>query len=197
MSGAGEGARRNALRVLTLCMLCTVSAAHAQLRPLDTTASRQALEDASRDRCDGVSVVVRRCVAQPDTRNSDKADALTRSRARAKAAFDRRDRRTRQDSLDGIDEASGNAAGGTGSGGTPQRLAPVVVTGNAAEPGASVEEILQRALNPQVVSQSGTVTTYGPDGVRKECIARCVGPMCCLTLRNRPDPARDSSSIGR
>ena len=196
MSGAGEGART--LRVLMWCVLCTLGAAHAQSRPVDTTASRQALEDASRDRCDGVSVVVRRCVAQPDTRHSDKADdSLTRSRARAKAAFDRRDRRTRQDALDGIEETSGNAAGGTASRGGAQRLAPVVVTGNAAEPGASVEEILQRALNPQVVSQSGTVTTYGPDGARNECIARCVGPMCCLTLRNRPDPARESSSIGR
>ena len=189
-----DSACASALRGLALCALLAVSAAHAQSGPVNFTPSRQAIEEATQDSCDGVSVVVRRCVAQPDRSKSDKSDdPLTRSRARAKAAFDRSDRRARQDALEGNNDATAGPA----SVGKAQRLAPVIVTGNAAELPPSIEEILQRALNPQVVSPNGTVTTYAPDGTRIECIARCVGPMCCLTLRNRPDPARESNSIGR
>ncbi len=175
--------------------LMAATAAHAQSATLNTTPSRQAIDEAARANCEGVSVVVRQCVAQPDASKSDKNDdRLTRSRARAKAAFDRRDRRTRQDAQGGNDDAVNGAA----EAGRAQRLAPVVVTGSATELPLTIEEILQRALNPQqVVSPNGTVTTYGADGTRTECIARCIGPMCCATVRARPDPARESNSIGR
>ena len=190
-----SGASMSVLRGIALCVVCAANAAHAQSEPLNTTASRQAIDEAARASCEGVSVVVRQCVAQPETSKSDKTDdALTRSRARAKAAFDRRDRRTRQDAQGGKDAAGDRAS----SAGSAQRLAPVVVTGIANELPLTIEEILQRALNPQqVVSPNGTVTTYGADGTRTECIARCIGPMCCATVRARPDPARESNSIGR
>ncbi len=213
MSGRCDDAWTRTLRALAVCALSfalvfvtllvslfVVSAAHAQSDPVNTTASRRTIEEATRESCEGVSVVVRRCVAQPETGNSDRADdPLTRSRARAKAAFDRRDRRARQAALGSNDDAANDddSTGGTGAGGKAQRLAPVIVTGEAPEQPLTIEEIFQRALNPQVVSPSGTVTTYGADGTRVECIARCVGPMCCLTLRARPDPAHESNSIGR
>ena len=198
MSGAFNGARKsvhgNVQSGLVFCGLLLSSAALAQSDPVQTTPSRREIAEALREGCDRVSVVVRRCAEQPVTSNPDKTDdPLTRSRARAKAAFDRRDRGARQDALEGNTDATGDAV----SGGNAQRLAPVIVTGSAAELPPSVEEILQRALNPQVISPNGTVTTYGLDGTRTECIARCVGPMCCLTLRNRSDPARESNSIGR
>ncbi len=196
MSRALRGAALCAsLSVLSFGSVFAVSAAHAQSDPVDTTASRQAIEEAARQSCDGVSVVVRRCVAQPESGKPDQADdPLTRSRARAKAAFDRRDRRARENALEAGDDGATSAAAASGK---AQRLAPVIVTGDAPERALSIEEIFQRALNPQVVSPSGTVTTYGADGTRVECIARCVGPMCCLTLRARPDPAHESNSIGR
>ena len=194
MSSASDRARSRAWRGLVFYALFNSSAVLAQSNPVDTTPSRRAIAEALQEGCDGVSVVVRRCAEKAATSKLDKSDdALTRSRARAKAAFDRRDRRARQDALGAIDDENGYPA----TNGSALRLAPVVVTGNAAEAPPSIEEVLQRALNPQVVSPNGTVTTYGPDGTRTECIARCVGPMCCLTLRNRPDPARESNSIGR
>ncbi len=197
MNGSFDHAFRITLRTLALCVWLAASAVYspsnAQSNAINTTASRQAIEEASRADCEGVSVVVRRCVAQPDANRADKSDdSLTRSRARTKAAFDRRDRRARQDALEGNAATNDRA-----SDARAQRLAPVTVTGNAAEPPPSIEQILQRALNPQAISPNGTVTSYAPDGARVECIARCVGPMCCLTLRNRPDPARESNSIGR
>ena len=181
-------------RVAFFIWICAAHAAHAQSGPLNTTPSRLAIDEATRAGCEGVSVVARQCLAQPEPGRSDKTDdPLTRSRARAKAAFDRRDRRTRQDAQGGSDDAVDGA-----SAGKAQRLAPVVVTGSATELPLTIEEILQRALNPQqVVSPNGTVTTYGADGTRTECIARCIGPMCCATVRARPDPARQSNSIGR
>jgi hypothetical protein len=164
----------------------------AQTQPVNTAPSRQTLEEVSRDSCEGVSVVVQRCVPQPAANQGQGDDALARSRAQTKAAFDRRDRRARQDAL-----ADKKDASATASSDDAQRLAPVIVTGKADETPPTIEEVLQRALNPQVVSPNGTVTTYGADGTRTECVAHCVGPMCCLTLRNRPDPARESNSIGR
>lgn len=193
---SGRAAIR-ALRGLALCAAFAVGAGHAQTDPADNTVSRQAIEQSAQDHCEGVSVVVQRCVTPPEEKSGRKADdPLTRSRVRAKAAFDLHDRRARQEALDAGDGAAG-ADPGAPAHGKAEQLAPVIVTGRAVEPHATIEEILQRALAPPVVSPNGTVTTYGVDGARTECIARCVGPMCCVTLRPRPDPARDSNSIGR
>ena len=80
-----------------------------------------------------------------------------------------------------------------------QRLETVNVTGDA-DTAPSVEGVLQRALNPPpdgVPGPNGTVSHYGLDGARTDCIAKCVGPMCCVTVRSLPNPARDSNGIGR
>ena len=156
-------------------------------------ATKQAVEEASRSGCDGVSVVVQRC-APPVDAPTKKApdDALTRSRTATKAAFDRRDRNARDAALQGANVPASTPVGDA------QRLGTVTVTGKAADPQPTLEEVLQRALNPgSLVSPDGTVSHYAPDGVRYDCIAKCVGPMCCATVRTLPNPARDSNSIGR
>lgn len=163
--------------------------------PVNTTPSRGTLDEAARSGCDGVSVVVQRCADDPrDAKPAPKAaDPLTRSRAATKAAFDRRDRRSQAEAASGAKPADG------GSPGDPQRLQSVTVTGTSTET-PTLEEILQRALNPTqsaVPGPNGTVSRYAPDGTRYDCIAKCVGPACCATVRALPNPARESNSIGR
>ena len=175
-------------------MLWWIDPAVAQ--PVNTTPSRQVLEDASRDTCDGVSVIVQRCAAQPDAASASKPadDALTRSRAAAKAAFDRRDRRARAAALEEKPAVDGDAAPVVGA----QRLGGVTVTGATDDAAASVEDVFQRALNPAkggVPGPNGTTSTYAPDGMRYDCITKCVGPACCATVRTLPNPARDSNGI--
>ena len=175
---------------VAIAIACVGSGAAFAQAPVNTTPSRQILEDAARSGCDGASVVVRRCVDPTVDPAKTVDDPLAKSRAAAKAAFDRRDRQARDAALRGDPPA---ASGGA------ERLETVTVTGRASESAPSVEDVLQRALNPPaaVVSPAGTVTQYGIDGARTECIAKCYGPMCCTTVRALPNPARDSNAIGR
>ena len=160
-----------------------------------TMPSRQVLDEASQGTCDGVSVIVQRCASKPaDAAAPDSKaapDPLVRSRAATKAAFDRRDSRARDAALKGGAVPSNTPVGDA------QRLGGVTVTGRQADPPPSVEEVLQRALAPTPTSPDGTVSHYGADGVRYDCIAKCIGPACCATVRSMPNPARDSISIGR
>ena len=171
----------------------------AQAPAVDANPSRATIEEAAGDGCSGVSVVVRRCANAPASTNAsgkpaDARDPLTRSRARTKAGFARRDRQSTQDALDGKAPAPAPA----GEAGGASRLAPITVTGTATGEPPTVEEVLQRALNPtQVTTANGNTITYGPDGARTECQSHCTGPMCCKTMKARPDPARESHSIGR
>lgn len=174
-------------------LVAAFGAAIAQA-PVNTTPSRQTIEDAAQTGCDGASVVVRRCAeAPPEPAKKKPDDALTKSRAATKAAFDRRDRLARDAALQGTPVPASTPVGNA------ERLGPVTVTGRAIDDPPSIEEVLQRALNPPSieVSPNGTVTHYGIDGSRRECIAKCVGPACCMTIRSLPNPARESNSIGR
>ena len=177
-------------------VLCALSLAWvgivAAQQPIDTAPSRQTLEEASRDSCDGVSEVVRRCTGRAAPPPVD--DSLTRSRAATKAAFDRRDRRAREAALQApaADGSSGPSSG-------PERLGGVTVTGTTDAP-ASLEDTFRHVLNPAaggVPGPNGTTSTYAPDGVRYDCIVKCIGPACCATVRTLPNPARDSNGIGR
>ncbi len=165
---------------------------------VNTTPSRENLEQAARDGCDNASVVVQRCLPQPNSgapETRPPADELTRSRERAQAAFDRR---ARQQQKDALDRKPGNPRPAVEGPGDAQRLAPVTVTGTATENPPPPEEVLQKALNPQTsVLPNGNSVTYGPDGDRTECQAHCVGPMCCKVIRARPNPARLSNAIGQ
>lgn len=184
----------SAYRSLALVLLVVVGATAAQTG-VNTTPSRATLDEASRASCDGVSVVVQRCVAQPDDAATKAPDALTKSRANAKAAFDRRDSRARAAALKGETPAPTTAEGDA------QRLGGVSVTGKADDPALSIEQVLQRALNPNsdgTLSPDGkTISRYGLNGSRYDCIAKCVGPACCTEVRALPNPARESNSIGR
>ena len=178
------------LRGLTVLALVASGAAVAQ-STVNTTPSRQTLEEATHDSCAGVSEVVQRCAPRPDTAPAKPAnDPLTRSRAATKAAFDRKD---------GKGRAAAASTGATPSS-DAQRIGTVNVTGTADNQ-LSVEQVLQRALNPNaegVLSADGkTITHYGPNGSRYDCVAKCVGPMCCAEVRALPNPARESNSIGR
>ena len=180
--------------MIAMPLLCGLAQAQTKV-PVDAQPSRKVLEEAAGDACTGVSVVVSRCAPSPTDADAKKAndakDPLSRSRAKTKAAFARRDRQAAQDTLDGKKsdpDASSSAA----------RLDPITVTGTSSDLPPTVEEVIQRALNPtQTVTPGGTSVTYGPDGARTECIARCTGPLCCKTMKARPDPARESNSIGR
>ena len=189
-------ARRARSGAAALCLLvvsAVIGPAGAQTTG-DAAATRRAVGEAAQTGCDGVSVVVQRCSAPVDDGPNKADDALTRSRAAAKAAFDRRDRRARDDAMKGEPPPSDAPVGNA------QRLGTVTVTGKGDEPAPSVEDVLQRALNPGadgVPGPNGTVSRYAPDGTRYDCIAKCVGPMCCATVRSLPNPARDSNSIGR
>ena len=186
-----------AMQVLVLAVSLVpllAGTAHAQAK-VDTQPSRKVLEEAAAESCTGVSVVVSRCapsVVDADAKKAGAAkDPLSRSSAKAKAALARREQQAAQDALDGKkpDPDSSSPAA---------RLDPIIVTGSGAELPPTVEEIIQRALNPgQEVTSGGTTVRYAPDGARIECIARCTGPLCCKTIKSRPDPARESNSIGR
>ncbi len=158
--------------------------------------SRQSIEDAARDNCEGVSVIVQRCAPQPDDAAKKKtaADPLTKSRAATKAAFDRKDGRSRAAAIAGEKPSSNTPVGDA------ERLGGVTVTGTADDK-PSVEGVLQKALNPGVdgvLSDDGkTITKSGLNGSRYECVAKCVGPACCTEIRALPNPARDALSIGR
>lgn len=186
---------KSALRGSILFLFVAVGAAVAQTA-VNTTPSRETLDEASRATCDGVSIVVQRCAAKPDdAATKASTDALTRSRATTKAAFDRRDSRARAAALKGETPEPTTAAGDA------QRLGGVSVTGKADEQSLSIEQVLQRALNPNsegVLSPDGkTISRYGLNGSRYDCIAKCVGPACCVEVRALPNPARDSNAIGR
>ncbi len=176
-------------------LLAFASLAGAQ-QPINTAPSRQTLEEASRDSCEGVSQVVQRCSNRSPDTDKKSTDPLTRSRAATKAAFDRRDKRSSDAALQ-TPSTNGSAPAKDAPIGAGQRLDTVNVTGTADAP-ASIEEVLQRALNPAaggVPGPNGTTSTYAPDGVRYDCISKCVGPACCATVRTLPNPARDANGI--
>ena len=189
--------RVSAGMVVAFAMWVAASAMAQTQPPVNTTPSRQTLDEASRASCEGVSEVVTRCTTQPDApaTKANPNDPLTKSREKAKAAFDRRDTRGRAAALDGKDAPASSPVGDA------QRLGGVTVTGKPAADPLSVEQVLQRALNPNaegVPSADGkTVSHYGLNGARYDCVAKCVGPACCVEVRALPNPARDSNSIGR
>lgn len=178
-------------RFVALAIACYASLAAAQ-QPLNLAPTRDELIDEVREsrapRCENASVVVRRCLASR-SEQAKPGDRFEQSRQRAKAAFDRRDRAAREQARDGGD------TGASASGGA-QRLAPIVVTGERPEAPLSIEETLQRALQPTLPS-GATTTIWRNDGGRTECVARCVGPACCVTVSPQPNPAREAFSIGR
>ncbi len=174
---------------------CLAFSAIAQQR-IDTTPSREVVEDAAAAGCDGVSSVVRRCAdAAQDAAAKDaarrSADPLTRSRDAAKQSFDRRDQRARDDALKGDAPTTSTPVGDA------TRLGGVTVTGKAGDEPPNVEEVLQRALAPTPASKNGTVSHFSPDGTRYDCVEKCFGPACCVAIRSMPDPAHNSNSIGR
>ena len=176
-------------RFTALAIGCCASLAAAQ-EPLKLAPTSDEVRDEVREsrapRCENASVIVRRCIAsQPDQAKS--GDRFEQSRQRAKAAFDRRDRAARGARGDDSDASSSGSA---------QRLAPVVVTGERPEAPLSIEETLQRALQPTLPT-GPTNTIWRNDGGRTECVARCVGPACCVTFSPQPNSARDVFSIGR
>ena len=181
------------MRIPSLVLACVALFAaqgiHAQVN-----VPQKVIEDAAKEGCDPNSVVVRNCPAPAVNVAPKKADdALTKSRERAKAAFDRRDRRGQDESAAGKESAKTDAKTDA------QRLAPVTVTGSALDaPPPTPEAVIQKALNPdQTVLENGNTVTYGPNGERRECQAGCVGPMCCKVMRAMPDPAKLSNSMGR
>jgi hypothetical protein len=187
----------SSIGVFAIVALSTIGGSLAQTagKGVITTPSRQTLDESAKDQCEGVSVIVQRCLKGPDDAAAKKPDdALTRSRAVTKAAFDRRDQRARDSALKGEEPAANTPVGDA------QQLGGVTVTGNATKAPLSPEEILRRALNPDadgVLSADGkTITHYGPDGSRIECIVKCFGPMCCpSTYTPVPNPARASSNL--
>ena len=191
---------RAAVRVGVRALVLAGAFAHGDgwAQALDVTPSRRSLDDAAKDNCEGVSVVVQRCgqkvQAAPPVAPPGGDDALARSRAAAKAAFDRRDRRARDEALSDT-APEGDAPGGEA--GDAQRLGRVTVTGQAPEQPLSPEQNLQRSLAPKAPAVGPTVVHYGPNGTRTECIEKCVGPACCIELRSIPNPARDLNMIGR
>lgn len=191
-----------ALVVAIAAALAGIAYAQSSGRPVDTKLSREALEQATREGCDpDASVVVQRCLppasnpaGTPNGAAPKANDPLTKSREKAKAGFDRRDRETQKAILDGK-KPDPSTDGGSGA----QRLGPVTVTGTAdkGDP-PKVEEVLEKALNPPVtVLPNGNTVTYGPDGSRLECQARCTGPMCCKRMRAIPSPVDAVNSMGR
>ena len=162
---------------------------------ITTTPSRRTLDEATQGSCDGVSVIVQRCAAKPADAGATAAkpapDPLGRSRAPPRAGSPPAAGGAPAAALKGDDVPASTPVGDA------QRLGGVTVTGRQAAPPPSVEEVLQRALAPTPQSPDGTVSHYGADGVRYDCIQKCIGPACCATVRSMPNPARDSNSIGR
>jgi hypothetical protein len=159
---------------------------------VDTTPSKKTLDQSSKDNCEAVSAVVQRCAQLPkDTIAKPPADDLTRSREAAKQGFDREDRR----------QAAEVVKSGAPSVNTPvgdaQQLGGVTVTGKSDNK-LSVEEVLQKAIGPPtgVSNGNGTVSHFGQDGTRYDCIEKCVGPACCAQVRTMPNPARVNGGFG-
>jgi hypothetical protein len=183
-------------RVLVAASLVLACLGSAVAQDVNTTPSKKVLDEAAGPSCEGVSLVVQRCAPKAEgTAKKPVDDASSRSRAATKAAFDRRDKRASDAALKGESVPANTPTGDA------QRLGGVTVTGKGDDKGPSVEEVLQRALNPNsegVLSPDGkTITRYAPDGTSYDCVAKCVGPMCCITRRTLPNPAHDSNSIGR
>ncbi len=62
----------------------------------------------------------------------------------------------------------------------------VTVTGDRPAPTPAVSDKVDRVLNPQ---NETTVTETLPGGMaRRECIADCTGPACCVTVERDPVP---------
>jgi hypothetical protein len=62
----------------------------------------------------------------------------------------------------------------------------VTVTGDRPAPAPAVSDKVDRVLNPQTET---TVTESLPGGMaRRECIADCTGPACCVTVERDPVP---------
>lgn len=176
--------------LIALAIVCLASTGSAQ-DPLTFPMTHEGLRDDLDKRCENASVIVLRCIAPRQADRSDSGDALEQSRQRTKAAFDRRDRRSADQPRDGGDAIEALIDGRV------QRLAPVIVTGQTPYvPAPTVEQILDRALRPPPPS-AATVMVWNNDGGRTECIARCVGPMCCTTVSAQSNPARDAFAIGR
>ena len=181
-------------RIRTFCgclMVFAMACAFAQ-QTVDTEPSKKTLEDAAAAGCDGVSTVIRRCADQAkDAAARDAAkrsdDSLTQSRVKAKAAFDRRDRQSRDDALQGNAPAAAGPA---------QRLGGVEVTGKG-DGTTGVEDGIAKALAPPPSRSNGDGTTsrYAPNGSRYDCIEKCVGPACCVEVRSMPDPSRVPGGI--
>ena len=168
-------------------------AAGACAQALDTTLPRRGLDGAEGNGCAAVSAIMTHCAPGSIDSSVSPTDELTKSRARARAGFERDARRSAAEAL------SGRTPGADRQVGDAQVLDRVTVTGSA-ERKASVEEVLQRALRPAsdgVSNGNGTVTHYGVNGTRFECVEKCFGPLCCVALRVLPDPAREVTNIGR
>jgi hypothetical protein len=60
----------------------------------------------------------------------------------------------------------------------------VTVTGDRPTPAPAVSDKVDRVLNPQTET---TVTETLPGGMaRRECVADCTGPACCVTIERDP-----------
>jgi hypothetical protein len=159
---------------------------------VDTTPSRKTLDQSSKDDCSAVSAVVQRCAQLPkDTIAKPPADELTKSRETTKQAFDREDRQQAADVLKAGKPSVNTPVGDA------QQLGGVTVTGKSDKQ-LSVEEVLQRAIGPPtgVSNGNGTVSHYGPNGTRYDCIEKCIGPACCAEVRTIPNPVRQTSGFG-
>jgi hypothetical protein len=179
---------KRAVPIFVTCLVgCWLS---ASAQTVDSNPSKKTLDDAAGDNCENVSVVVQRCGQKPvaaPAKPSD--DALARSRAQTKAAFDRRDQNARDQALKGQPPAVNTPVGDA------QRLGGVTVTGNAVDDAPQPEAVIQKALVPPTASPNGTVSKYMPNGTRYDCIEKCVGPACCVEVRTLPNPARDVNSL--
>jgi hypothetical protein len=181
------------IRLLCGFLVSIATTAALAQSPVNTEPSKKTLEDAAAEGCDGVSTVIRRCADQAkDAAARDAAkrsdDALTQSRAKAKEAFDRRDRRASDNALEGKAPVPSSVGA--------ERLGGVEVTGKA-DGTTGVEDGIQKALTPPAARSNGdgTTTKYAPNGIRYDCIEKCVGPACCVELRSIPDPSRVPGGI--
>jgi hypothetical protein len=179
-----------ALLVVGVAATIPVTLAQTPAPAVDTTPSRKTLDDASKDDCAAVSSVVQRCAQAPKDPNA-KPDELSRSREQTKQNFDREDQRGTAEALKGGQPSVNTPVGDA------QRLGGVTVNGKADNK-LSVEEVLQRAIGPPtgVSNGNGTVSHYGANGVRYDCIEKCIGPACCAEVRVLPNPTRQIGGPG-